>query len=209
MTRVANNKGIKQSSRYLAVEILEKIELEDAYSNLYLRKIIDENELSKEESNLLTELVYGVLQRKMTLDYQLEPFIKKQKKLRNWVIQVLRISLYQMEYLDRVPEHAILNEAAKIAKSRGHRGIVGLVNGVLRNIQRTGVRDAASITTLRDRLSIQYSLPLWLVDDFILQIGEEETEKLAASLAERPNLSLRINLKRISREEVIAELEEE
>lgn len=209
MTRVANNKGIKQTSRYLAVEILEKIELDDAYSNLYLRKVIDENELSKEESNLLTELVYGVLQRKMTLDYQLEPFIKKQKKLRNWVIQVLRISLYQMEYLDRVPEHAILNEAAKIARSRGHRGIVGLVNGVLRNIQRTGVRDAASITTLRDRLSIQYSLPLWLVDDFILQIGEEETEKLAASLAERPNLSLRINLKRISREEVIAELEEE
>lgn len=209
MTHVANNKGLKNSSRFLAVDLLKQIEVDEAYSNLLLRKVIDENELSKEESNLLTELVYGVLQRKMTLDYQLEPFIKKQKKLQNWVKQLLRLSLYQMEYLDRIPEHAILNEAAKIAKARGHRGIVGLVNGVLRNIQRNGVRDTAKISTLRDRLSIQYSLPLWLVDDFILQIGEEETEKLAASLSERPKLSLRVNINRISRDEAIEELKSE
>ena len=111
---MSNNKSIKQSSRYLAMEILEKIEVEKAYSNLLLRKVIDDKELSKEESNLLTELVYGVIQRKMTLDYQLEPFIKKQKKLQNWVIQLLRISLYQMEYLDRIPEHAIINEAGRL-----------------------------------------------------------------------------------------------
>lgn len=209
MTQVANNKGIKRSSRFLAVDILKKIEVDEAYSNLLLRKVIDDNELSTEESNLLTELVYGVLQRKMTLDYQLEPFIKKQKKLQNWVIQLLRLSLYQMKYLDRIPEHAILNEAAKIARARGHRGIVGLVNGVLRNIQREGVRDVEEISSLRVRLSIQYSLPIWLVDDFISQIGENETEKLAASLSERPKLSLRVNTKRISRKDAIAELEGE
>lgn len=209
MTRVVNNKGLKKSSRFLAVDILKQIEVDEAYSNLLLRKVIDDNELSQEEASLLTELVYGVLQRKMTLDYQLEPFIKKQKKLQNWVIQLLRLSLYQMKYLDRIPEHAILNEAAKIAKARGHRGIVGLVNGVLRNIQRKGVRDAAEISSLHDRLSIQYSLPFWLVEDFILQIGEKETEKLAASLSERPNLSLRVNVKRISREKAIEELKGE
>lgn len=76
---MSKNKGIKQSSRYLAMEILEKIEVEKAYSNLLLRKVIDDKELSKEESNLLTELVYGVIQRKMTLDYQLEPFIKNKR----------------------------------------------------------------------------------------------------------------------------------
>lgn len=209
VTHVSNDKGIKKSSRYIAVEILQQIELEEAYSNLLLRKIIDDYELSKEESNLLTELVYGVLQRKMTLDYQLEPFIKKQKKIQNWVKQLLRISLYQMNYLDRIPEHAILNEAAKIAKSRGHRGVVGLVNGVLRNIQRNGVLDPAAIPEFKERISVQYSLPLWLVDDFIKQIGETETEKLAASLSERPSLSLRVNLKRISRDEAITELEKE
>lgn len=209
MLDVTKNKKNLTSSRYLAVELLEKIEIDEAYSNLALRKTIEENELSKEERSLLTELVYGVIQRKMTLDYQLDPFIKKQKNIENWVIQVLRMSLYQMEYLDRIPAHAILNEAANIARVRGHRGIVGLVNGVLRNIQRRGVRNPAEISSLNERLSIQYSLPVWLIDEFIEELGEEEAEKLAASLNERPKLSLRVNLKKISREDAIKELTKE
>jgi len=206
---VANKKSIKTSSRYLAMELLEQIELEDAYSNLTLRRTIEEQNLSQEDTNLLTELVYGVIQRKMTLDYQLQPFIKKQKKIENWVIQVLRISLYQMQYLDRIPAHAIVNEAANIARVRGHRGVVGLVNGVLRNIQRKGVRSPDSIEATNQRLSIKYSMPLWLVDEFIEEFGVEETEKLTASLIERPKLSLRVNLKKISREDAIKELTDE
>ena len=163
MLNLVNKKELRQSSRYLAVEILEKIELEDAYSNLLLRKVIEDNDLIKEDTNLLTELVYGVLQRKLTLDYQLEPFIGKQKKLKNWVKQLLRISLYQMEYLERVPAHAIVNEAVNIARLRGHKGIAGLVNAVLRNIQRQGVRDFSEIKDVNQRLSVQYSLPVWLV----------------------------------------------
>lgn len=206
---LANKNKIKTSSRYLAVEILEEIEVKEAYSNLLLRKVIDEKDLEKEESNLLTELVYGVIQRKMTLDYQLAPFLKKQKNLDNWVRQVLRISLYQMEYLDRIPDHAIVNEAANIARVKGHKGIVGLVNGVLRNVQRKGVRDASKIKPINQRLSTQFSLPLWLVDEFIEELGTEEAEKLAASLIERPKLSLRVNLAKISREEAIEELQSE
>lgn len=209
MPILAKNNKIKTSSRYLAVDILEEIEVKEAYSNLLLRKVIDEQDLPKEESNLLTELVYGVVQRKMTLDYQLAPFLKKQKKLDNWVRQVLRISLYQMEYLDRIPDHAIINEAAEIARSKGHRGIVGLVNGVLRNVQRKGVRDVSKIKPNNERLATQYSLPSWLVDEFIDELGVEEAEKLAASLIERPKLSLRVNLKKISREDAMAELQKE
>lgn len=209
MPILANKNKIKTTSRYLTVEILEEVEVEGAYSNLLLRKVIDNHDLSNEEANLLTELVYGVLQRKMSLDYQLEPFLKKQKNLKNWVKQVLRISLYQMEYLDRIPDHAIVNEAAEIARFKGHRGIVGLVNGVLRNIQRKGVRDFTTIKQTNQRLSIQYSLPLWLVDDFVEQLGLEEAEALAASLSERPKLSLRVNLNKISRTEAITELENE
>lgn len=204
-----NKKELRQSSRYLAVEILEKIELEDAYSNLLLRKVIEDNDLIKEDTNLLTELVYGVLQRKLTLDYQLEPFIGKQKKLKNWVKQLLRISLYQMEYLERVPAHAIVNEAVNIARLRGHKGIAGLVNAVLRNIQRQGVRDFAEIKDVKQRLSVQYSLPVWLVEEFIEDLGVEEAEKLAASFSERPKLSLRVNTDRISREEAIDSLKAE
>jgi len=206
---VANNQAIKNTSRYLAVKILEEIELEDAYSNLLLRSVIDDKDLSKEDTNLLTELVYGTLQRQMTLDYLLEPFLKKQKNLENWVRQILRLSVYQMEFLDRVPDHAIINEAANIAKDRGHRGIVGLVNGVLRNVQRTDLRDVSAIKPRNKRLSIQYSLPLWLVDEFIQELGPEEAEKLVASFIERPKLSLRVNLSEISREEALEQLQQE
>ncbi len=209
MTSLASRKNIKSTSRYLAVSILEEIEMEEAFSNLLLRKVIDNSNLQREEINLLTELVYGVLQRKMTLDYQLAPFLKKQKKLDNWVKQLLRLSLYQMNYLDRVPDHAIVNEAANIAHARGHRGIVGLVNGVLRNIQRKGLRDFEEIKKVNKKISIQYSLPVWLVNEFIEELGVEETKKLAASLIERPKLSLRVNLKKISRVEVIEELTKE
>lgn len=209
MLILAKKQQIKQSSRYLALETLEKIEREDAYSNLLLREVLDTHDISKEESNLLTELVYGVLQRKMTLDYQLEPFLKKQKKLDHWIRQLLRISLYQMEYLDRIPDHAIINEAANIARVKGHRGIVGLVNGILRNIQRKGVRHPSDIQPTNKRLSIQYSLPQWLIDEFIEQLGEKEAEELAASFSERPKLSLRVNLNKISREEAMDELREE
>lgn len=204
-----NKKELRQSSRYLAVEILEKIELEDAYSNLLLRQVIEDSDLIKEDISLLTELVYGVLQRKLTLDYQLEPFIGKQKKLKNWVKQLLRISLYQMEYLERVPAHAIVNEAVNIARLRGHKGIAGLVNAVLRNIQRQGVRDITEIKDVNQRLSVQYSLPVWLVKEFIEDLGIEEAEKLAASFSERPKLSLRVNTNEISREEAIESLKAE
>lgn len=209
MFNLVNKKELQKSSRYLAVDILEKIEIEGAYSNLLLREIIDDNVLISEDRNLLTELVYGVLQRKYTLDYQLEPFIKKQKKMQNWVKQLLRISLYQMEYLERVPAHAIVNEAVNIASLRGHKGIAGLVNAVLRNIQRKGVRNPNEIKDQNQRLSIQHSLPIWLVEEFISDLGLEEAEKLASSFNERPKLSLAVNTVKISREEAIESLKKE
>lgn len=209
MCSLVNKNKIKNSSRYLAVEILEKIETKGAYSNLLLRETISEKNLSKQDTNLLTELVYGVLQNQLLLDYQLSDFLKKKQKLDNWVRQLLRVSLYQMDFLDRIPAHAIINEAANIARIRGHRGVVGLVNAILRNIQRKGVRNPKEIKDPSNRISVQYSLPLWLINEFIEDLGIKEAEKLAASLNENPKLSLRVNIENISREEAIRELKEE
>ena len=88
---------------------------------------------------LLTELTYGTLQRRMALDFFLKPFIKDNKKLANWIHHLLRLTLYQMVYLDRIPDRAAIYEAVEIAKKRGHKGIASLVNGVLRSIQREGL----------------------------------------------------------------------
>lgn len=191
------------------MEILEKVETKGAFSNLLLNQTIEQQKVNQSEVPLLTELVYGVMQRKRALDYQLTPFIQKPEKLDNWVKQLLRLSLYQLEYLDRIPDHAILNEAVNIAKVRGHKGIAGLVNGVLRNIGRKGLPSFDAISQPSERIAIQYSLPNWMVESFIEELGIEETEKLAQSFLEKAKVSLRVNTSMISREEAIKQLTEE
>ncbi len=91
----------KINVRELALEALEKLEQNQAYSNLLLTSVIKTNTLSDQDRGLLTELVYGTLQNKIALDYMLKPFIRKPNKVKPWVIQSLRLSAYQMEYLEK------------------------------------------------------------------------------------------------------------
>lgn len=126
------NKTVREA----ALDVIEAVEKNQSYSNLLLHSVIEKNELPGKDIGLLTELTYGTIQRKMTLDFYLAPFIKG--KLDDWVRQLLRLSLYQLVYLDRIPDRAVFYEAVEIAKKRGHKGISGLVNGVLRSVQRKG-----------------------------------------------------------------------
>lgn len=191
MTKKKNSK-IKHSPRYLAMVILTAIETEGAYSNLLLNGTIEKENLNEQDVRFLTELVYGVTQRKLTLDYGLSPFIRQPRKLEAWVRNLLRISAYQMFYLDKVPDHAIIYEAAEIAKQKGHAGIVKMVNGILRNLQRKGFKKTDEIKDPIERISVEASVPLWLVESFAAQIGTEKTEKMFLSLLEKPYVSIRV-----------------
>ena len=200
---------IKHTVRYLAVDILESVENEGAYSNLLLNKVILSEKLSPKDAGLLTEIVYGVIQRKMTLDYGLSSYIKDPKKQLSWLNNLLRVSAYQMVYLTKIPDHAVLFDAVEIAKVKGHAGIASYVNGVLRNVQRNGLRDWKTISNAKKRISVGASMPKWLVAYFIERIGIEETEKMAFSLLEDPFVSLRLQSNEISREEAIGLLKAE
>src|SRR5438132_1608461 len=131
--------SLKKNVRATAMDLLVTIEKNQSYSNLLLNNTIEKNELSAKDVGLLTELTYGTLQRRMALDFFLKPFIKDSKKLANWILHLLRLTLYQMVYLDKIPDRAAIYEAVEIAKKRGHKGIASLVNGVLRSIQREGL----------------------------------------------------------------------
>lgn len=191
------------------MELLEKVEKNQSFSNVLLNDTVDSVQLSKEDRAFLTELVYGVIQNKRLLDYQLEPFIKKQKRLDNWVRQLLRLSLYQMTKLDRVPVHAVVDEAVQIAKVRGHKGISGLMNGVLRNIDRRGVRSIEEIADPIERLAIAYSYPDWIIHLLHEEVGLDDTEKIVQSLSSKSKVSLRVNQAKISIEDAITALEAE
>ena len=171
--------------------------------------MINKHQLSSVDSGLLTEITYGTIQRKMTLDYFLKPYIKNPKKTQSWVINLLRMSVYQMVYLDKVPDHAILFEAVEIAKKRGHKGITSMVNGVLRNIQRNGVSSFEEIKDESERLAIETSHPIWLVKRWIEQFGYEKTKEMCEMNLTAPLQTARVNIKKISRSELISILREE
>ncbi|WP_339320657.1 16S rRNA (cytosine(967)-C(5))-methyltransferase RsmB [Paenibacillus sp. FSL R10-2734] len=195
----------------MALDILVKVEQQGAYSNLLLNSSLQKSSLSREDAGLVTELVYGTISRMNTLDFVLEEFVSKGiAKLQPWVRNLLRLSLYQIMYLDRIPSHAAVNEAVNIAKKRGHQGISGMVNGVLRSVLRAGelpvIPDGLSPAK---RISIQYSHPLWLVKRWITEYGVDTAEAICAANNEPPAVSVRVNTTMISREALLSQMIEQ
>lgn len=196
--------------RALALEALERIETGKAYSHVLLNHMIaNQKEMDERDVRLLTELVYGTIQYKRLLDFYLEPFIKKGfDRLDNWVKQLLRLSAYQIIFLERIPPHAAVNEAVKLAKKRGHVGIQGFVNAVLRNLLRHPLRSLDEIADPVERLSVKTSHPTWLVKRWVSQYGFRLTEQICHANNERPRFTIRINRLKTNRETLKRQLSE-
>lgn len=190
--------------RDAALSILLAVDKNQAYSNLLLHETIKRHKIEPKDRALLTEMTYGTLQHKMTLDYYLEPFIRG--KIDHWVRWLLRLSLYQMHYLTRIPPHAAVNEAVEIAKRRGHKGIASTVNGILRSILRQGVRSTDEITNPIERLSIATSHPNWLVERWVAAYGMATTQAMLEENNVPPIQTVRVNLTKGTVEEAITHL---
>ncbi|WP_050614728.1 16S rRNA (cytosine(967)-C(5))-methyltransferase RsmB [Bacillus testis] len=204
-----SKKSAGKNVRELALDLILSVEKNQSYSNLLLNTVINKNHLSPADSGLLTELTYGTIQYKLTLDYYLEPYIKNSKKMDQWVRILLRLSLYQMHYLDKIPDHAVIFEAVEISKRRGHKGIASLVNGILRNIQRNGVRSLDELSDPVERISIETSHPAWIVKRWMEQYGEERTRNMCQYNLKHPKQTARVNISKASREKVLEMLKEE
>ncbi|WP_041084884.1 16S rRNA (cytosine(967)-C(5))-methyltransferase RsmB [Bacillus safensis] len=183
----------KSNVREVALDALIKLEQNQAYSNLLLQSVMKDKDLADQDKPLLTELVYGTLQNKLALDYMLAPFVKKPQKVAPWVMQLLRMSLYQMVYLEKIPDRAAIHEAVELTKKRGHKGISSLVNGVLRSVQREGVPSFDAIKDPVKRLSIETSHPLWLVQEWVQAYGFEAAENMCRIHLVPPKQTLRVN----------------
>jgi 16S rRNA (cytosine967-C5)-methyltransferase len=177
------------NARKLAHLALNKITYEKAYSNIILNDLLRKYPLSSEDAAFCTKLFYGTIQNKLYLDYQLEPYLK-QKKQMPWVINLLRLALYQMFFLS-VPDYAAINETVALAKKK-NKALGSFVNAVLRNVQRNGKRLLEGLEPL-ERISIEYSYPLWLTELFVRDYGLPDTEKIFAAEKEERPLFIRIN----------------
>ncbi|WP_080840253.1 16S rRNA (cytosine(967)-C(5))-methyltransferase RsmB [Cohnella massiliensis] len=199
-----------EGARETALNVLERVDREGAYSGLELNRTLNEAGLSRQDAALATEIAYGTIQRLNTIDYVLSDRVKGwPRKIEPWVRSLLRLSYYQLRFLDRVPAHAVVAEAVNIAKRRGHAGIAGLVNGTLRGLLRDGV--APSLPDGLDeaeRIALVHSYPLWLVRRWLAAYGAARTESLCAAGNEPPRASARVNRLRADRDRLLAEMAE-
>lgn len=191
--------------RYVALTILDDVLTGEAYSNLQLNEAIKNEAVSKKDIGLLTELVYGTIQRKITLEYLIEPFI--QTKLKGWMKRLLIMSAYQYVYLDKVPDHAIINEAVNIAKNRGDLHNSKAINAILRSFMAAPLRTFDEIKHDDKRLSVEASVPLWLTKHWITHFGYEKTKEMCLLSLTPPDTTVRVNTTRITVSEAIERLE--
>ena len=204
---------MKLSARRIALEVLYKIEVKNAYSRIALDSALSLHELSREDRALLTELVYGVVRHLNTLDWVLNTysFQRKVEELSPYMRNILRLGAYQLIYLDRIPAYAAINEAVEMSKEFEHSGVASLVNGVLRAVSenRKSIIYPDPEKNLSHYISIKYSHPQWLITRWLSRFGEKETIELCEVNNQAPPLCIRTNTLKITRDELIRVLEEE
>ena len=178
--------------RKLAVSALLKIEKDNAYSNITLAAFLKDTDMQKADKALFSALVYGVLDRKITLDFVLSKYMKTPlKKTAPFTLTVLRCALFQIMYMDKIPESAAVNEAVKIIKKSKDARNAGFVNAVLRAVLREGVSLPEGDTA--EELSIKYSCPLWICESFCKDYGIDTAKKILEESLKTPPLSIRVN----------------
>ncbi len=182
------------NTRELVLKSLYRIETEDAYSNQELKHLLGKQGVPLADRGFATELFLGTVQNKLLLDYVIEQFSSvKLKKLSPWIHGILRLGIYQILRMDKVPDSAACNEMVKLARKYSKGASTGFVNGVLRNVSRKKEQIAYPEETT-EFLSVWYSCPLWLTEKLLEQYGKETCEEiLAASLKPHP-VTLRVNL---------------
>ncbi|PKM81720.1 MAG: 16S rRNA (cytosine(967)-C(5))-methyltransferase RsmB [Firmicutes bacterium HGW-Firmicutes-14] len=202
----------QKSARMMALEVLYTVLEEGAYSNISLNRVLEKYRPEKLDRAFATELVYGTLRTLGTLDWILAKFLKKPlTDLPTWIRTILRMGVYQIIYMDRVPDSAACNESANLARKYGHTGTVKLVNGVLRNVARNReeIKFPDIDTDPVRGIAVRYSHPEWLVRKWVREFGAQGAEELCRANNEVPPNAVRTNTLRITRDELKETLAEE
>lgn len=203
--------GQSVNTRELALQILLKVLEEGEYTSVVIPMVLKNYQyLEKKERAFLTRLCEGTIERTIELDYILNQFSKvKTKKMKPVIRNILRMAVYQMKYMDQVPDRATCNEAVKLVRKKGFSGLSGFVNGVLRNIS----RNMESITYPSEKkeavkyLSVCFSMPEWIVEMWIADYGYETTKAMLEASLEEKYVSIRCNTQKASMEELKNSLE--
>lgn len=197
------------NSRQLVLTSLLRLE-NGGYSNLVLGETLNDPKLSASERAFVSTLFYGVIERKLTLDFYISRLSKtKIQKLDKDILCILRMGLYQIIYLDSVPDSAAVNESVRLAKKNKNPRLSGFVNGVLRSFLRERDRISALPKDKFLRKSVMYSCPEWLVKKLCSEYGEDNAEDFLADSLKTSKLFIKTNTVKTDSESLIKKLSDE
>ena len=201
-------KPFPSPARRVAFDILNRVEAEGAYASVLIASL-QESRLSREDRALAQELVLGVLRWQKSLDYFIERYSKRPiKRLDQQVLIALRIGIYQLRHLTRIPHRAAVNESVNLIKSAGVRSASGMVNAVLRNAARhLDDGSGQSIEDPMERAAAALSHPRWMLERWLSWFGEQEAHRLALANNQPPPIAFRANTLRNTADELLSSLE--
>lgn len=202
------------NTREIILDMLMEICEKGAYSHVVLRQTLRKYQyLDKRDRAFMTRITEGTLENRILIDYTIDCVSKvKVKKMKPLIRNLLRMSVYQMLYMDSVPTSAACNEAVKIAIKRSFGQLKGFVNGVLRAIvrNRDSIKFPDASKNLVEHLHIVYSMPVWIVEQLIVQYGTEEASRIIKAMnSQSKAICVRVNTLKASKEEVVKLLEGE
>lgn len=199
-------------AREISLKIINDVINNQAYANIALARELNRHKVSEQDRRFITELVYGTVKAGATLDWIIGHYVTRSlHKVAPVILNILRMGMYQIFFLSKVPVSAACNQAVELTKKYGHPGTVKFVNAVLRNAGRTPEkvvypdREKDLITFL----SLKYFHPQWMVTRWVKRLGPEAAEQLCQVNNMTPALSLRTNTLRNTREELLRILEQE
>lgn len=177
------------NSRKFVVKLLTSIDDNNSYSNILLDEALKRSSLTPQDKKFATALFYGVLERRYTLDVIIKSLSQNPKNLINHTVRnILRTGLYQLKYMDSVPDSAAVDEAVKLAKKNRNPAIPGFVNAMLRAFIRNDKKLPQGNNDI-ENLAIEYSCPVWLVEKWDSEYGRQMTiNMLSSSLGRAPTV---------------------
>lgn len=190
------------NTRELILGILLEVMEEGNYSHLVIRGVLDKYQyLEKQERAFITRTAEGTIQTVIELDYIINQFSKvKVAKMKPVIRNLLRMSVYQLKYMDSVPASAACNEAVKLARKKGFSSLSGFVNGVLRNISRNldTIKYPDKEKFPSEYYSVRYSMPEWITKQWIADYGMEQAENILEAFTKETPITIRTNLEKIT-----------
>ncbi len=195
-----------KNARLVTLKALLKMDLNDGYSGIIFNKEIKKSEIDSRDIAFCGNLFYGVLEKKITLDYIISLYSKMPiKKISTDILNILRMGIYQIVYMDKVPDSAAVNESVNLVKVIKKRSASGFVNGILRSFLKSNKKYSLPQNKIKS-LCIEYSCPEWIINLFMKSYGEVNTIKVLKSLSGRSPINIRVNNLKTTTSELIEKL---